>query len=171
MSLPRPKRGPLPFSKLAEEGLEYQTWLVNPRVLLPQLVRDLNRRNVYRRALRLENYNDFFGLLHERIVINCTGVAAGGLARDAFVRPVRGQIAIFENPNPERLNYFFSGGCGNDVTYLFCRQNDIIVGGTWEPGITSTVADEQLIGTVINRASRIFAGDTMRCLPPTIRPG
>ncbi len=166
-----PKRGPLPFSRLTEEGLEYQTWLVNPRLLLPQLVRDLNRRNVYRRALRLENYNDFFGLLHERIVINCTGVAAGGLARDPFVRPVRGQIAIFENPNPGRLNYFFSGGCGNDVTYLFCRQNDIIVGGTWEPGVTSTVADEQLIGTLINRATQIFSGDTMRCLPPTLRPG
>jgi D-amino-acid oxidase len=166
-----PKRGPLPFRRLNEEGLEYQTWLINPRILLPQLVRDLNKRGVYRRRAKIEQYSDFFGLLQERIVINCTGVGAGAITRDPFIRPVRGQIAILENPNPSRLNYFFSGGCGNDVTYLFCRQNDIVVGGTWEPGETNPVTDSATIRTLLARARMIFNGETMRCLPPTSRPG
>ena len=46
--------------------------------------------------------------------------------------PTRGQLIILPNNNPAALNYFFSGGCGNDVAYMFARQNDIVIGGTWE---------------------------------------
>ena len=165
-----PKLGPLPFARLNETGLEYQTWLVNPRILMPQLVRDLNKAGVYRRTLRIDYLSEFYSKLTERIIINCTGLGAGDIVNDRFVQPVRGQIAILENPNPDRLNYFFSGGCGNDITYVFCRQNDIVVGGTWESGQTQAVANPQTIGTILNRAGMIFRGGTAHCLPPTTRP-
>jgi D-amino-acid oxidase len=166
-----PKRGPLPFANLKEEGLEYQTWLINPRILLPQLVRDLNSRGVFRRRLIIQRYNDLIGLTNERIVINCTGVGAGAIMNDSKMVPTRGQIAIFENPDPNRLNYFFSGGCGDDITYLFCRQNDIIVGGTWETGESRPIADPVKIKSLIDSAKKIFAGQTAQCLPPLHRPG
>jgi D-amino-acid oxidase len=165
-----PKRGPLPFARLREEGLEYQTWLINPRILLPQLVRDLNSKGVYRRRLTIQRYNELIGLTHERIVINCTGVGAGAIMNDSKMVPARGQIAIFENPNPDRLNYFFSGGCGDDVTYLFCRQSDIIVGGTWEPGESNPIINQKM-AVLLDRAKMIFAGQTAQCLPPLNRPG
>ena len=165
-----PKRGPLPFARLKEEGLEYQTWLINPRMLLPQLVRDLNSLGAYRRRLHIARYTDLIGLTHERIVINCTGFGAGEIMNDLNMVPTRGQIAIFENPDPARFNYFFSGGCGDDVTYLFCRQNDIIVGGTWEKGERDPVITQKM-AALLDRAKMIFAGQTAHCLPPLHRPG
>ncbi|MGB6584910.1 MAG: hypothetical protein WBE93_02970 [Pseudolabrys sp.] len=57
----------------------------------------------------------------------------------------RGNLVILRKTLPKQF-YFFSGGCWNGrIMYLFCRQNDIVVGGTVQRGNESeaiTEADE-----------------------------
>ena len=46
----------------------------------------------------------------------------------------RGHLVVLRKTHPKQF-YFFSGGCWNGrIMYLFCRQNDIVVGGTVQRG-------------------------------------
>ncbi|MGL4397731.1 MAG: FAD-dependent oxidoreductase [Hyphomicrobium sp.] len=166
-----PRCGPLPFRNLSVQGREYGTWLVNPRILMPRLVRDLNDRGVYRqrRAVSgmLARYGvsqNFFAAVDEQIVINCTGLEAGRLADDPKVIPIKGQIVRIRNPDPSRYNYFFSGSsCEDFPNYMFCRQSDIVLGGTWEVGENNATANDNTAEAIMRRLRRLFGGNTAGC--------
>src|SRR5262249_60613865 len=67
--------------------------------------------------------------LAETITVNCTGYGAKTLFDDQMLKARRGHLVVLKNLG--KLKYLFSGGCENEVTaYLFCRQSDIVVGGT-----------------------------------------
>jgi glycine/D-amino acid oxidase-like deaminating enzyme len=110
--------------------------------------------------------------MQENILINCTGLGAAKLfGGDLDLRPIRGQLVILPNNNPAQFNYFFSGGCDDDVAYMFARQNDIVIGGTWErntpvdsPGMC-TEADPAKCNEFLGTVRRIFNGDTAACHP------
>jgi glycine/D-amino acid oxidase-like deaminating enzyme len=167
--VPRPLEGRLPFADLNEVGKEYTTWLVNPTILLPRLVADLKARGV---AFRQRTFtpNEDWGAMQENILINCTGLGARELfGGDDNVKPIRGQLVIL--PNPRKLTYFFSGGCGDRVAYMFCRQNDIVVGGTWEVDTEQDddgeckPSDHAICDRFLRRVRTIFEGDTASCHP------
>jgi D-amino-acid oxidase len=126
--VPAFKRGKLPFKHPNEVGREYSTWLINPRILLPKLVSDLRKGAV---RFKMQEFEDRQQVedLKENIIINCTGYGAKKLFDDQALEARRGHLVILRNP--ARLKYFFSGGCENGaISYLFARQNDIVVGGT-----------------------------------------
>jgi glycine/D-amino acid oxidase-like deaminating enzyme len=168
-----PKCGSLPFGRLSVQGREYGTWLINPRILMPRLVGWLNDNGVYRRPLTIAAQGQlrgpalFFRAVGEQIVINCTGLASGVLANDPTVRPIKGQIVTIRNPDPARFNYFFSGAsCNQDSrrpNYLFCRQGDIVLGGTWFRDDASLTVDENENETIMNRLRRLFEGQSAGC--------
>jgi D-amino-acid oxidase len=164
--LPEPTRGLLPFNRLRLPGREYRTWLINPTILLPKLVADLKGRNVQFKVKRFDTQSNV-AELKENIIVNCTGLGAGQLFVDPDVIPKRGLLAVLRKTDPRQF-YFVSGGCTPDVIdYIFCRQNDIVVGGTVEPGRTGdtvTDADRPALRDIVGRARALFEGDIARCV-------
>ena len=114
-------------------GREYRTWLINPIILLPRLVAELKWSGVPFRVRRFENKTDF-AELRENIIVNCTGYGAKAIMGDDKMVARRGHLVVLRKTHPKQF-YFFSGGCWNGrIMYLFCRQSDIVVGGTVQRG-------------------------------------
>jgi glycerol-3-phosphate dehydrogenase len=115
--------------------------------------------------------------MQENILINCTGLGAAKLfGGDQDLRPIRGQLVILPNNNPAQFNYFFSGGCDDDVAYMFARQNDIVIGVTVnrnenEPRDFFDAADpndKKICDRLFDNARLVFGGKPDDCVaPPT----
>jgi D-amino-acid oxidase len=164
------KRGTLPFKGLDAVGREYMTWLMNPRILLPRLKAVLGHAGVRFRAREFADRDQVLGL-RENIIINCTGYGAKSLFGDQALVPRRGHVVILRNP--ARLTYFFSGGCENDVvSYVFTRQHDIVVGGTFirdderDYFDAGDPKDAQRCNLILDNAETVFAGRPGACVAP-----
>jgi hypothetical protein len=72
------------------------------------------------------------------------------------------------HPHDFTKRHFFSGGCWNGrIMYLFCRQNDIVVGGTVQRGNESeaiTPADEAAFERILSNARAMFDGRLVDCV-------
>ena len=164
--IPPYRFGTLPFKKLNTMGREYRTWLINPIILLPRLVAELQRSGVPFRVRRFENKTDF-AELRENIIVNCTGYGAKAIMGDDKMVARRGHLVVLRKTHPKQF-YFFSGGCWNGrIMYLFCRQNDIVVGGTVQRGNESeaiTEADEAAFERILSNARAMFDGRLVDCV-------
>lgn len=166
-AVPPFKRIDLPFPHLNEVGREYSTYLMNPQILLPRLAADLQTSGVVFRKRDFLN-RAMVEKLSETIIVNCTGYGARALFNDCAVVPRRGLLAVLTNP--AKLNYFFSGGCSNEVIcYMFARQRDIVIGGTIENSdrASATPHDGATTGKrLLDNIQDVFAGNTGLCLDP-----
>ena len=160
------KSGKLPFEKLNVAGREYSTWLMTPTILLPKLVADLQGAAVQFKERLFETQQDVRQLA-ENVVINCTGYGAKKLFADDDLVPQRGHLVVLEKTDPRQF-YFFSGGCSNPVvSYVFCRQNDIVVGGTvlgGQDSVAHTPADDAVFEKIMGNARELFAGRPAACI-------
>jgi FAD dependent oxidoreductase len=118
----------------------YTTWLVNPTILLPQLLAELS--DVKQVPKKFTSKQDVLNSVQESIIVNCTGYGAKAIFGDTNLVPRRGHLVMLKNP--AGLSDFFSGGCdaspptlaagsctkASIVGYVFERQRDIVVGGT-----------------------------------------
>lgn len=161
-----PIRGTLPFQKLKVPGREYQTWLMNPSILMPQLVRELTAANVRFEARTFETLRDVASL-REKVVVNCTGYGSRQLFGDDTLIAQRGHNVVLKKTD-ERHQYFFSGGCENWViAYVFCRQDDIVVGGTVQAGRESgevTPSDRAVFERLLANGQALFGGRPGACV-------
>ncbi|MFC5392508.1 FAD-dependent oxidoreductase [Bosea vestrisii] len=168
--VPTPRQGLLPFRPLANVlGKEYSTWLINPTILLPKLVADLRAANVRFEQRSVRSRAELIGIDAD-IIVNCTGLGAGEMLNDAEVKPIRGQLVVLNNPS--QLKYMFSGGCGDEAAYMFARQNDIVIGGTYHDCDNVEALPEESYRAVLARMQRIFSGDISECVTgrPTLPP-
>ena len=164
--VPAFQRGALPFEKLASvPGRAYRTWLMNPSILMPTLRDELTAARVQFVQRTFATRADL-SALPERIVVNCTGFGARALLDDTDVTGQRGHLVVLDKTDP-RQDWFFSGGCQNNVVaYVFCRQTDIIVGGTVgrsqdEPRVLPT--DAPVFDRLLRNGQALFGGDPARC--------
>jgi D-amino-acid oxidase len=167
--IPEARRGALPFANLDDMGREYKTWLINPTIMMPKLIRDLKAKGVLFLQRNFRNQDDI-GMLAEPIIVNCTGYGSKQLFGDMALTAQRGHLVVL--PNPQNLKYFFSGGCQNDVVaYMFCRQNDIVIGGTVITGDERDYvdaqggADKRICDTLLANMQEMFKGDINQCIP------
>lgn len=168
--IPKPDTGHLPFAKLSgHEGRAYATWLMNPRILLPRLVSDLKGQQVTFQAREFSSKDEIINNLKEPIIVNCTGLGAGKLFNDKAVVGKRGHLVVLQKTLPEQ-NYFLSGGCCTDeVSYIFCRQNDIVVGGSIVLQRSATDderfydPDEAMCKNVLNKGRAFIGGQLTVC--------
>lgn len=164
--VPAFRRGKLPFENFDQVGREYSTWLINPTILLPRLTTDLRRHGVRFRTRLFESEQQVHDL-PENIVINCTGYGAKKLFADDELLAHRGHLVVLRNP--PRLKYLFSGGCTNDViSYVFARQNDIVVGGTLmnderDAFDATDGKDAAICDVLLKNAQEVFAGRPEAC--------
>lgn len=114
---------------------EYETWLMNPSILMPALRQDLTRAGVVFQVgeQRFLQPADVLRL-PETIIVNCTGIGARRLFNDTRLEGHRGHLVKLRNP--EGLRYLLSFGCNSPTdrlpSYIFCRERDIVIGGSWE---------------------------------------
>jgi hypothetical protein len=166
--VPAPERGRLPFEALDAPGRLYRTLLVNPRIQMPRLVGDLERSQVRFVQRRFDGMEALLAL-PEPVIVHCTGLGAGALVGDARMIGQRGHLVRLQRTHPE-LDWLFGGGCENGViSYVFCRQDDIVVGGTWVSGDTRAGfhrSDELACIEVLTNAARMFHGRISDCASP-----
>lgn len=163
-----PRRGNLPFAKLNAPGREYLTFLMNPSILMPQLVKDLQRDKVMFEERTFNSEKDL-AALPASLIVNCTGLGSKALFHDDKLVPQRGHNVLLKRTD-ERQFYFFSGGCKNWViSYIFCRQDDIVVGGTLQKGndaLTRTPDDDRIFKQLLENGRAMFDGRTDACVRP-----
>ena len=163
-----PQRGSLPFARLNAPGREYQTWLMTPAILMPRLVADLESANVRFEARTFASAADV-AQLPATVVVNCTGYGSRQLFGDTSLVPQRGHNVVLKKTD-ERQHYFFSGGCANWViAYAFCRQDDIVIGGTIQKELDSPThmpADDAIFERLLANGRELFAGNTKACVAP-----
>lgn len=164
--IPPYRFGTLPFKKLNTTGREYRTWLINPTILLPRLVAGLRRSGVSFRARHFQSKNEF-AELRENIIVNCTGYGAKAIMGDDNLIARRGHLVVLRKTHPKQF-YFFSGGCWNGrIMYVFCRHNDIVVGGTLQRGNESEAISESDRATferILSNARAMFDGRLVDCV-------
>jgi D-amino-acid oxidase len=87
------------------------------------------------------------------VVVNATGLAAGGLASDPGVHPARGHVLHVSNPglhtsvrdedNPEGL------------TYVHPRSHDVVLGGTFELGASDCTPSPSIGQAILERCTSL----------------
>ncbi len=164
----KPRRGNLPFANLNIPGREYQTWLMTPMILMPKLVEDLKASGVKFVERSFSTPADV-AKLSESVVVNCTGLGSRDLFSDGAIIPQRGHNVLLEKTDPKQF-YFFSGGCKNWViAYVFCRQNDVVVGGTIQKGrddVKITPEDKKVFAQLLTNGRALFDGKVSACVRP-----
>jgi D-amino-acid oxidase len=90
------------------------------------------------------------------IIINCSGVGARELVNDANVFPLRGQTILVNAPQIKQ-------GLMDDTsfTYIFPRQDGVVLGGISQPNNYSLAVDENITADILQRCIKI---------EPTIQP-
>ncbi len=75
---------------------------------------------------------------------------------------------MLKKTDPKQF-YFFSGGCSNKViAYAFCRQDDVVLGGTVVAGEDSTErgpADDAVFERLLSNGRALFGGRPAACKP------
>jgi glycine/D-amino acid oxidase-like deaminating enzyme len=93
--------------------------------------------------------------LLEKVVFNCTGLGAKDIFQDDELTPVRGQLTILR-PQPE-VDYAAS----HDELYMLPRTDGIVLGGTYELGVSSLAPDMGKMHKILARHKAFF--DSYRC--------
>ncbi|AEG42994.1 FAD-dependent oxidoreductase [Isoptericola variabilis] len=83
-------------------------------------------------------------------VVDCTGLGARDLAGDDAVEPVRGQVLYLEQWGLERWWLDASG-----PTYVVPRLDEVVVGGTEQPGVRDLDPDTATAADILERAARL----------------
>ena len=106
------------------------------------------------------------------VIVNATGLAARHLADDPAVHPIRGRIVLVSNPGIDTSirDEDHPGG----TTYIHPRRDDIVLGGTFEPGQTDLTTDPQASRAILARCRDLLpelAGTEMISQLAGLRPG
>jgi D-amino-acid oxidase len=88
-------------------------------------------------------------------VVNCTGLGAGGLAQDASVYPVRGQVVRLRRPEGLRDWLVDDSGPADRPLYVVPRGREVIIGGTAEPGNYDLRPDAVTAREIVARAAAL----------------
>jgi D-amino-acid oxidase len=144
----------LPFAHLNQPGFGYQTLLVEPPIFLKKLRDDLGAAGIPFIRQDFHSPADI-DQLAEPIVVNCTGLGSAEIFNDTLFTPVKGQLVLLK-PQPD-LQYLYS----SDSTYVFPRADHVVVGGSWETGITDATPDPDVCQGILRMAKNLFAGTAM----------
>lgn len=139
----------LPFDAPETPGYSFRTFLVEPPVLLPRLLKELSIMGVKLVPRTFESVQEVLSL-REPTVVNCMGLGAGAVFRDPLVLPIRGQLVHLK---PQSLPYTLVRGA-----YLFPRRDAVVLGGTYERGRTVAQPCKRDCLHILHRHQRFFGG-------------
>jgi D-amino-acid oxidase len=148
----------MPFEGHTEPGFEYQTLLVEPPIFLARLEADLLARGVNFVNRKFVSKSDVLGSLAENVIVNCTGIGAMKLWSDPKVVPIKGQLAML--PAQPTLQYLY----GQDG-YMFPRADHVVIGGTFEVGVSSETPNKSVCKGLVNHIASLFGKAAAKPLP------
>ena len=90
--------------------------------------------------------------LPHRLVINCTGLGAATLFDDKEMMPIKGQLVVLA-PQPE-VDYITVGP--GDL-YMMPRQDGIVLGGTYERGVSTLEPNPAESARILRGHEQLFA--------------
>lgn len=90
--------------------------------------------------------------IEEKVIVNCTGLGAKNLFGDEELVPVKGQLLVLP-PQPE-VDYTLSADGG--TLYMHPRKDGILLGGTFEPGVTGLDPNPAEVERVLEGHARLF---------------
>ncbi|KJE93334.1 hypothetical protein CAOG_04140 [Capsaspora owczarzaki ATCC 30864] len=93
------------------------------------------------------------------VVINCAGLEAYSLVPDPNVYPIRGQVTYLTTTPESPVNKFYIVEDQVDnVTYIFPRQDRIVIGGTTHKGQWDTHVDMKVAADIRHRCAQLAPG-------------
>ena len=72
------------------------------------------------------------------VIVNCTGLGSKELVGDHGMYPVRGQVIVLKAP---WVKHSFGVEVADDVTYIYPREGEVLIGGTAQFGNSSKEID------------------------------
>ena len=129
------------------------TMLIEPAMFLRRVRQDFFVAGGKVVARDFKNLSDVLSL-KEGTIFNCTGLGAKALFDDEDLRPAKGQL-VFMPPDPA-VDFLTVGG-GSDVTYMFSRKGEILLGGSFELDNWSREPDPQVTERIIADNQALFA--------------
>ena len=148
----------LPFEGHTKPGFEYQTLMIEPPIFLARLETDLLARSVTFVNKKFASKSDVLASLTQNIIVNCTGLGAMTLWSDPKVVPIKGQLAML--PAQPALQYLY----GQDG-YMFPRTDHVVIGGTFEVGVTDETPDKSVCQGLVNHIASLFGKAPAEPLP------
>lgn len=87
------------------------------------------------------------------VVVNATGLAAGRLAGDPAVHPVRGQVVVVENPG--LVTSVRDEEHPDGPVYVHPRRSDVVLGGTFEVGAADLAPRPEVAEAIRRRCAAV----------------
>lgn len=88
------------------------------------------------------------------LVVNCTGLGARELVPDPDVTPVRGQLAVVENPGVEEW-FVAADPETSETVYLLPQPYGLVLGGTAEEDCWEMAPDPAVAEAIVRRCARL----------------
>jgi len=148
----KPNEHPFPVSYVTQTV----TMIIEPATFLRRIRDDFQLSGGKFVIRNFINQNDVLSL-KEKVIFNCTGLGAKTLFDDEELTPVKGQL-VFIPPDPA-IDYLTVGG-GTDVTYMFPRSGEILLGGSSQEGDWSMNPEAEVTERILEDNKAIF--DNMR---------
>lgn len=128
------------------------TMLVQPAMFLRRVRADFYRAGGKFVIRNFLNRSEVLSL-KEPVIFNCTGLGAKALFGDEELMPIKGQL-VFMQPDPA-VDYLTIGG-GSDVTYMFPRKGEILLGGSYQFDDWTTHVEADVTDRIIEDNKAIF---------------
>lgn len=144
---PRQAQSPMPGSM--KSGRVYETFFIHTPEFLERLLEQVLELGGRIEPVRFSNLADVLSL-PEPTLVNCLALGARELFGDDAVYPARGVLVHLQ---PQRLGYAVHDG----YRYLFPRKDALILGGTFEPGESSTHVPEHTVQQILEHHRAFFA--------------
>jgi D-amino-acid oxidase len=149
----------LPFAHLNVPGFGYHTLLVEPPIFLKKMRDNLSAAGVPFTQKEFHSPSDV-AQLGEPVVVNCTGMGSKEIFGDNRLVPIKGHLVLLK---PQlNLQYLYS----SDHTYVFPREDHVVVGGSTENGVSDPTVDPAICKQILQLAKDVFAGETILPFAP-----
>jgi D-amino-acid oxidase len=124
--------------------------LIETQIFLPWLQNQLLQKGVSFVEKEIVSFDELTSSFD--YIINCAALGAKELCNDAKIMPIRGQVALL-SPSFARKEIYIDN---EKLLYIVPRKDAIIIGGTYEEGITEAVTEPLTIERILNTAYEAF---------------
>lgn len=128
------------------------TMIIEPATFLRKVRDDFYRAGGKFVVRNFKNLDEILAL-GENTVFNCSGLGAKALFGDDELVPIKGQL-VFIPPDPA-VDFLTVGG-GSDVTYMFPRSGEILLGGSYQHDDWSPHVEPEVTERIIEANKALF---------------
>ena len=142
----------LPFPGAPHRGDLFRTFLIEPPIYMPALVHDVRGAGAKFKTSEFMSADDI-QKLSEKTVLNCMGLGSGAVFSDSLLKPIRGHLVHLKTKSELPYLLLHEG-------YVFPRRDAIVLGGTWEEGVSDPTPNLLTGQKILELNRRFFTGES-----------